>query len=353
MLQGVAAAILARRSGFGHRGPASRRGPTDDQAIPSGPRCEQPEGRDCRAAAGPWRSPTFARLARPSGAAPPGARPAPGRPPQPAGPLPPAPPPGREPLPESSTTTRHPPGCPARRRGLAGSAWRSAHPRCCPSPSACSQPLPPAGLDRTGRIPAGVAVLCPTDVPMAADPAAAVGVGGWTASQASTAAIASVCSWSRRRPASPPSSCTSMVNPGGPGRGRRGRPRPWPAAASRAAGVDPEGLGWGMPDSLLANGCWRRRPSSTAGGSGGSVAPESRSCLDHAEQDIRASKPPTSVQHRRPASAESAKRRGVAHAAPPRPGESAVWVPARHLASSGRSAHPGSRAPLQPGRLPP
>jgi hypothetical protein len=80
-----------------------------------------------------------------------------------------------------------------------------------------------------------------------------------------------------------------MVNPGGPGRGRRGRPRP--AAASRAAGVDPGGLGWGRPDSLLANSYWRRRPSSTAGGSGGSVAPESRSCLDRADQGVRASPP--------------------------------------------------------------
>jgi hypothetical protein len=86
----------------------------------------------------------------------------------------------------------------------------------------------PAELGWAGRVPVGIAVLCPTGLPVASvgvDPVAAVGVGGWAASHASTAAIASVCSCARRRPASPPSSCTSMVNPGGPGRGRRPRLR--------------------------------------------------------------------------------------------------------------------------------
>jgi hypothetical protein len=100
---------------------------------------------------------------------------------------------------------------------------------------------------------------------------------------------------------------------------------------------------------LLANGCWRRRPSSMAGGSGGSVAPESRSCLEHADQGVRASPAPdapTSVQYQRRASAESVKRRGVARAAPQRPRETqhgpgpTTW-PAR-VAQRTRAA----RAPL-------
>ena len=71
-------------------------------------------------------------------------------------------------------------------------------------------PAAPAGLGGTGRVPVGIAGLCPTGLPIAAvaaDPVAPV--GGWAASHASTAATASVCSCASRRPASPPSSCTS------------------------------------------------------------------------------------------------------------------------------------------------
>jgi hypothetical protein len=154
MLQGVAAAILDGRSGFGHRGQAGRGrpcGPIRESLL--GPHCEQPGGRGCRAASGPWRSPTFARPARPSAATPPGARPAPLRPPQPADPPLPAPPPGPEPPSGTSTMTRHPPGRPARRGGLAA-AWGPAHPRCCPSPSACSQPPLPGSAGRAASRPA-------------------------------------------------------------------------------------------------------------------------------------------------------------------------------------------------------
>jgi hypothetical protein len=221
-----------------------------------------------------------------------------------------------------------------------------------PVPLCVLAPADPAGLGWAGRVPVRVAVVCPAGLPVApvgVDPVAALAVGGWAASQASTAAIASVCSWSRRRPASPPSSCTSMVNPGGPGRGRRGRR--WPVAALRAAGVDPGGLGWGMSDSLLANGCWRRRPSSTAGGSGGSVAPESRSCFDHADQGVSASPSagaaderaaPTTSQHR----VRQAARRCTCSA--PRPAIPPSGSRPDNLAGPGRPAYPGSRAPLQP-----
>jgi transposase len=147
----------------------------------------------------------------------------------------------------------------------------SPTPHCDPEPAGCSgvdPPRPPslgcvlpsagpAGLGTAGRVPAGIAVLRSTGLPSAvaaADPAAAVGVGGWPASQASTAAIASVCCCARRQPASPSTSCTSMVNPGGRGRGRRARLRPSPAAAaaaSRAGGLG-QGSGLGMHGSLLA-----------------------------------------------------------------------------------------------------
>jgi hypothetical protein len=103
------------------------------------------EGRGCRAAAGPWRSPTDARPARPSAAPSPGARPAPGRPPQPAGPPPPAPPPGPEPPSGTSTMTCRPPGRPARRRGPARSVQMSTHPSAQASWSACWRPVPLLG----------------------------------------------------------------------------------------------------------------------------------------------------------------------------------------------------------------
>jgi hypothetical protein len=146
--------------------------------------------------------------------------------------------------------------------------------RCRPTPApvfGCVLPSAgPAGLGGAGRVPAGIAVLCPTGLPSgvaAADPAAAVGVGGWPASHTSTTAIASACCCARRRPASPPSSCTSSVNRGGPGRGRRPRLRPWLAAAAaglRAGGLG-QGSGLGMYGSLLAvDGGWRRWPRSTA-----------------------------------------------------------------------------------------
>jgi hypothetical protein len=69
-----------------------------------------------------------------------------------------------------------------------------------PVPRCVLAPAAPAGLGRTGRLPVRVAVLCATGVPTAAaaDPAAEGGVGGWSASQASTAAIASACSCARR-----------------------------------------------------------------------------------------------------------------------------------------------------------
>ncbi len=47
--------------------------------------------------------------------------------------------------------------------------------------------------------------------------------------------------------------------------------------------------------------------------------------------------PPTSVQHRRPASAESVKRRGVARAAPPRPANPPSGSRPDNLAGPGRS----------------
>jgi hypothetical protein len=115
------------------------------------------------------------------------------------------------------------------------------------------------------------------------------GVGGWPTSQASTAAIASACSWSRRRPASPPSSCTSMVNPGGPDRGRRARPRAWPAARSRAGGVG-RGSGLGMRGSLLARP--RRLLAPPLAGRGREFRSGSRFCLDHANQGVRAPQRP-------------------------------------------------------------
>jgi hypothetical protein len=138
----------------------------------------------------------------------------------------------------------------------------------------------------------GIAVLCPTGLPTAvaaADPAAAVGVGGWPASHASTAAIASACSWSRRRPASPPSSCTSMVNPGGPDRGRRARPRALPAARLRAGGVV-RGSGLGIRGSLLARP--RRLLARPLAGRGREFRSGSRFCLDHANQGVRAPQRP-------------------------------------------------------------
>jgi hypothetical protein len=111
----------------------------------------------------------------------------------------------------------------------------------------------PAGLGRASRVLVGAA--------------AAGGVGGRAASQASTAAIASACSCARRRPASPPSSCTSMVNPGGPDRGRRPRLQPWPTAAaagSRAGGVDGGSGGACTPPCSPVDGDQHRWPRSTA-----------------------------------------------------------------------------------------
>jgi hypothetical protein len=280
----------ARRPGRrprSHRAVAARAGPGEHRHY------ADPLLASLRAAGGsglsgwvrPMAIPTGARPARPSGAALLGARPAPLRPPQPAGPLPPAPPPGPEPPSESSPTTRHPPGRPAPRRALAGSAWVPVYPRCRPSPAACSHPLALLGSARlaASRLasPCSARRACRRRR-VAADPVAAGGVGGWAASQASTAATASVCSCARRRPASPPSSCTSYVNPGGPGRARRPRLLwRWPAAGSRGAGLRGGlGLGLSMHGSLLARPRRLAPPAeSTAELHGwkavGSVAPDS------------------------------------------------------------------------------
>jgi hypothetical protein len=82
------------------------------------------------------------------------------------------------------------------------------------------------------------------------------------------------------------------------------------------------------------------------------VAPESRSCLDHADQGVRASRapqPPTNAQYRRRASADSVKRRGVERAAPRR----APRIPQHgsrpdNLAGSGPQRSQAARAPLEP-----
>jgi hypothetical protein len=165
----------------------------------------------------------------------------------------------------------------------------------------------------------------------------------WAASHASTAAIASACCCASRRPASPPSSCTSRVNPGGPGRARRARPRAWPAVGSRA-GVG-RGSGLGMHGSLLAHGCCAagRVQSSAAGGRWGCCA-RSRSCLDHANQGVRAS-----------ARAKGAER-GPDHDPGPRlhgkvalnvarhrdPRRPPAWIPARQPGWLGSPSPPGS-----------
>jgi len=217
------------------------------------------------------------------------------RPPQPAGPHPPAPPPAPEPRSDPSTTTRHSPDRPARRRAPAASAQVSAHPAPARPPLRARtrwRALPLLGAAGLAVAPVGIAVLCPTGVPMAAvaaaDPAAALGVGGWAASHASTAAIASACCCASRRPASPPSSCTSRVNPGGPGRARRARPRAWPAVGSRA-GMG-RGSGLGMHGSLLAHGCCAAgRVQSSAADGRWECCTRSRSRLDHANQGVRAS----------------------------------------------------------------
>jgi hypothetical protein len=114
----------------------------------------------------------------------------------------------------------------------------------------------PGMPDRPG--PSG-GVLIPAFVVVLAAGAA----GGWAASHRSASRIASVCCCSRRRPSSPSTSCTSKVNPGGPGRARRAWP-PWPrlvgrpAAGSRGcrsgSGRGLElGLGVGMCGSVLAS----------------------------------------------------------------------------------------------------
>jgi len=83
------------------------------------------------------------------------------------------------------------------------------------------------------------------------------------------------------------------VEPGcGPGRRRRQRAR-----VQVACGED-----WGgacAAPCSPADGCWRRWRSSTAGGQW-ECRSRSRSCLDHADQGVRAPTPrPPSVQHRR------------------------------------------------------
>jgi hypothetical protein len=209
-----------------------------------------------------------------------------------------------------------------------------------------------AGRGWAGHVPVGVAVGCPTGLPAAADPAAAV--GGWAASQASTAATASVCSWSRRRPASPPSTCTSMINPGGPGRGRRGRLRRWPMAASRAAGVGSGGLGWGMRGSLLTTAAegWRQW---------GSVAPGSRSfsiiLLDHADQSVRASACAQAAERAAPTTIQCqgciAARWRCTCAATAAPTHPPAWVPAPQCGWLGSPSAPGSACSPEPPIFPP
>jgi hypothetical protein len=225
-------------------------------------------------------------------------------------------------------------------------------------PSSLRAPIRwPCWARGAGRVPAGIAVLCPTGLPMAAD--LAVAVGGWPASQASTAAIASVCSWSRRRPASPPSSCTSMVNPSGPGRGRRGRLRPWLAAASRAAGVALGGLGWGMDGSLLANGCWRRRPSSTAAfhgwGSGGSVAPNpDRVSITLIRAFAHPRAPDAADERAAPTTSQRRGRQAALHVQRHRgPANPPSGSRHDHVAAPGRPAQPGQHMLAGTTRRPP
>jgi hypothetical protein len=138
-----------------------------------------------------------------------------------------------------------------------------------PVPRCVLLPAAHAGCGRASRVPVRVAGLCSTGMPAAAaDPAAAGGVGGWAASQASTAAIASVCSWSRRRPASPAQQLRLDGEPW--------RPWSWPSRA--AAALAGGGLvgGWRGPRRvgevharlLARHGCWRRRPSPVVRGWG-------------------------------------------------------------------------------------
>jgi hypothetical protein len=234
--------------------------------------------------------PTDARPARPSGAPPPGARPAPVRPPQPAGPLPPAPPPGPEPPSESSTTTRQPPGRPARRRGPAHWAWGSPRPRSRPSGLRARSRCP--GWARRGRPGSGRRRRA---LP---DGLAAGGSGGGPGRGRGRGRVAGKPGQHRSdrlglllRKAAASLACQQVHLVGEPW-------RPWswpsPAAATLAGGGLAcrwlaRRIGVGVVHArLLTHGDWHGWLSATAGGGGECLAPESRSCLDHADQGVHA-----------------------------------------------------------------
>jgi len=101
-----------------------------------------------------------------------------------------------------------------------------------------------------------------------------------------------------------------------------------------------------MHSSLPAHGSWRRRPRVPRLKDGRECRTRSRSCLDHADQGIRASTPdpPASVQYRRRSSAKAApRRRDVERAAPQRPREPAGWIPGPQRGWPGSPSAAGQR----------
>jgi hypothetical protein len=230
-----------------------------------------------------------------------------------------------------------------------------------PRPGLCLPSAGPAGLGGAGRVPAGIAVLCPTGLPTAVAAATLLRQRAWEGGrQAGQHRSDRLGLLLRKEAASLTAQQLHLV-------GEPWRPRSWPSTTAAAlAGGGSSGLACGWLGTRIGVGHVRllARPSTAVGTAGrvpwpsstaGSVAPDpDRVSITPIRASARSPAPtPTSVPSRRRSSAKAARRGGVERAAPRRPPRTPGRTAAGRHGWLGSPSATGQRMLAATARLPP